>query len=248
MRRLIQEADRASDSEDAGVLTAPDDLLLAPNGSSRASDGSSDGDIVIRLPTLSVRPVTTYGIVRRQTSYFGRKTFRYSFFRSEKILFSAKAKSRYPVQPVLIKGPSNPNSVTSLRYKLVPVSPTAFRLRDSAHSTLLALRISTTGANWMSPPHANVSIFDCNGFPDLKLTSRPPTVSKNGEYVLDFGKKYAVPSEKNAIFVIDGDLDSGNVITMRKLASNSYEMDVNVDLKAIFVFAIGLSLCLAKLH
>jgi hypothetical protein len=69
-----------------------------------------------------------------------------------------------------------------------------------------------------------------------------------GEWVLDFGRKYAVASEKNIIFVIEGHPESGNVICMRKLTSNSYEMDVSLDISSRIVFAIGLSLCLAKLH
>lgn len=78
-----------------------------------------------------------------------------------------------------------------------------------------------------------------NNIKDLTLVNLKPKKEGNGHWTLNFNGKYAIPSVKNCILVKDGAEDQ--LITIRRISSNSCEIDALDIFSPLCLFALGLT-------
>jgi hypothetical protein len=71
-------------------------------------------------------------------------------------------------------------------------------------------------------------------------------MSVQGKWELDFGRRFLVRSQKNAIFVPQGATNNAELVAVRKIGTKSFEVDIVENIPPIAGFAIALALCLAR--
>ena len=97
-------------------------------------------------------------------------------------------------------------------------------------------------------PHFKVTIDSSLEYDAAVLYSKRPKKNKKGLWCLDFHNRYTMPSVKNAIFVKDKDLESGEELMMiRKTAEDSLAIDIMSPVPPVIAFAVGLSTFLNNL-
>ena len=94
------------------------------------------------------------------------------------------------------------------------------------------------------PKHIDVQVFTS---PEISMTTKFPKMSTRGHWVLDFNGKFTIPSERNMIFVNAKEKEGSNLIMVRQISNDEIEIDLCIDMDEIGVFALGLSIFIAKL-
>jgi hypothetical protein len=165
------------------------------------------------------------------------------------LVFRAKAKGRNPSEPISITTKYEVHLSGDSEFYLIPQNDcTFFSLRKQARdgAELLNVAIHKTLPIVAIPPHSVVTLLPAIGIPALTIVSKRPIMTLRGEWRLDFGRRFVIPSEKNAIFVVDDERADHELVLVRKIGSSAFEIDIAASIPAIAGFAIGLSLCLAK--
>jgi hypothetical protein len=206
-----------------------------------------DEDVApIVVPTPDFGPRATFGLARERRSSIRGSRYFFSFYLSGDLVLRAKAKGRFPAAPVAITAQQEVHLRGGSEYQLVPQQGcSTFSLRR-ADAELARIVISNRSPLLMTPAHTTVQLFDEIGCPAIGLVSRRPKMSIQGKWELDFGRRFLVRSQKNAVFVQQGPANDAELVAVRKIGTNSFEVDMVQNIPPIAGFAVALSLCLAK--
>lgn len=201
---------------------------------------------IIKLNVFQPKPSITYSIVRTVESSLLTKNYKYSFYLESLQKFYTKVKVRNPEQRIpLFEGPTV-NFKKKPSYSLITDKEfKTFSLKESDKSDddLLNLKVCFDPLLAL-PRHLDIQIFTS---PEISLTTKNPKVSMRGHWVLDFNGKFTIPSERNMIFVSAKEKDGDDLIFVRQISNDELEIDLCTDMDEIFVFAIGISIFIARL-
>jgi hypothetical protein len=223
----------------------PDSTATSP----RSSSGEEIDLPEIEVPNAAAEPFVTYGLTRERRSSIYGKRFYFTFYLQGNLLFRAKAKGRNPSDAIAIATQHEVHLRGNCGFYLIHQNDsTFFSLRKEAPTgvELLTVTIHKTSPILAIPPHSVVKVLSEIGVPALNLESKRPKMTLRREWKLDFGRRFVVPSEKNAIFVIDDEMADHELVLVRKIGSAAFEIEVSERIPAIAGFSIALSLCLAK--
>ena len=188
---------------------------------------------------------TTFQIIREHKWSIKGNSYTFKFIRNNECEMSSKCKGRYPEAPMPIVTGSDVHLSKPGEYYLVPEkSSTCYELRkDSVDGQkLMATQILHNAAD-LNVPRIIVSSIDLNSEGNtLNIITKKPKKGSNGFYTLNFRGKKALPSEKNSIFVAQGNEDGPNVISVRKTAKNKIDITADATIPDIIAFSMGLVL------
>jgi hypothetical protein len=222
----------------------------ASDAAETTPEASSEEDLpMIEVPNTIPETFSTFGLTREQRSTIYGKRYYFTFYFQGNLLFRAKVKGRNPSDPISISTKHEVHLRGGCEFYLIPHNDsTFFSLRKESLDgiELLNVTIQKTSSVLAIPPHSVVKILPEIGIPRLTLSSKRPRMTLHREWKLDFGRRFVIPSEKNAIFVIDDDRADHELLLVRKIGSAAFEVDIAKQIPEITGFAIGLSLCVAK--
>lgn len=211
-------------------------------------DDGTDHEFV-KIEHFSPKSSVTYAISRQFKTSIRGKRYYYYFYSNSVLKYCAKAKTRHPESCIQICEGENAHVKCKSPYTLnINQESTVFSLRkgDNSGEEMMILKIFANSAMLMLPRHVDIQILPLMGIPSMLLTTKRPKLSARGNWILDFNNKFTIPSEKNMIFVSSKDIDGAELLFIRKISSNGMEIDLCTDMPEIGVFAIGLSIFLAK--
>lgn len=214
-------------------------------------DEEESNPLVVKINYFETKPSITYAISRKLKSSIRGKRYYYYFYSNSVLTFCAKAKTRHPDSSILIYEGEDAHLKGESPFILdITEDSTIFSLKKSnkLDEEMMTLKIFLDSALLMLPRHVDVQIFPSAGSPQILLTTKKPKLSARGHWILDFHDKFTIPSEKNMIFVSSKDENSTELIFIRKISSDGMEIDLCTNISEICVFAIGLSIFLAKLR
>jgi hypothetical protein len=208
-----------------------------------------EGFEIIAVPFPVPEALTTFSLTRERTSSIRGTRQYFTFFLEGGLLFRAKAKGKNPSEAVVITTKSEVHLRGGGEFFLIAQNDSTFfslRQHSPAGTELMTVTIRKTGALLTAPPHSAVRLLPAIGCAPLALESKRPTLTVRREWKLDFGRRFVVPSEKNAIFVIPDEPAQREFLVMRKIGSASFEIDIADRIPRVAGFAVALSLCLAR--
>jgi hypothetical protein len=244
----------SSGSSSDGEFISNIPTVLHPQENPPPSNPPPSTEDFTDLPEIPVfnsvpEPLATFGLTRDQKSSIRGKRFYFTFYSEGALLFRAKAKGRNPSDPIAISQQREVHLRGECDFYLIPQnSSTFFSLRKEAADgvELMNVTIHKTSPVLAMPVHLVVEIMSEMGVSAMRLVSKRAKMTMQGEWKLDFGRRFAVPSEKNSIFVIDDERADRELVMVRKIRSAAYEIDLAERIPRIAGFAIGLALCLGK--
>lgn len=204
---------------------------------------------VIKMKHIKTNPSITFALFRKLKSSLRGKRYYYYFYSNGNPVFCAKTKNRHPDSNVLIYEGTKAHIKGESQYLLVTnQESTIFSLKkcDKLDEEMLTLKFFYDSALLNLPKHIDIQIFPCIGISKMSLTTKKPKVSSRGNWILDFHDKFTIPSEKNMIFVPSKDKNGPDLLLVRKISPDGMEIDSYTNIPEVGIFAIGLSIFLAK--
>ena len=189
-----------------------------------------------------------YTLVRSVKSSAKGKRYIYTMSKGDNPLWFAKAKARHPkgMIPVSNKGEVHMGRTAEYRLKCSRGCKSCCLMKADIPNPLCTYETLSDPESKM--PHFKVTIDSSLEYDAAVLYSKRPKKNKKGLWCLDFHNRYTMPSVKNAIFVKDKDLESGEELMMiRKTAEDSLAIDIMSPVPPVIAFAVGLSTFLNNL-
>lgn len=222
------------------------------NQSSKTLDDQDEDDInppIIKINCFQSKPSITYSIVRTIESSLRGKYYIFSFYLDTSQKFYTKVKVRNPEQQILIyQGPTVKFHKKNITYTLITdkeFKNFSLKKDEKSDEELLNLKVCLD-ALLALPRHVDIQFMNPSGI-QILLTTKNPKMSTRGHWVLDFGDRFTIPSEKNMIFVSAKEKNGVDLVIVRQISNSEIELDLCTDMDEISVFAIGLSIFIAKL-
>lgn len=211
-------------------------------------DNSDDEDVApIRITRQVPRPMATYGLSREKKKSFMNTSYTFNFHVHGNSKYWTKTSKRHPDGsiPIYTTGSEDVGYVL-----LVGNGCSSFSLRkdDESSTELVTVNIVTDASLLRLPRRSVVYIFPEMGGPAFELESKQPSKGARGHWILNFENKFVIPSVKNTVYCekTGTTLGGNEVLMMRKIGTDAYELDASENIPELAVFAIGLSLCLSK--
>ena len=202
----------------------------------------------IHITHQVVQPMTTFGLSKEAKKSLFSAKYKFTMHIQGDVKFWAQTKTRYPKGKIPIYEGEEMNE--SEYYLIAAKSCSLFSLRNKANDgeDLMTMNIMNDASLLRLPRRSNVYLLEGLGVPPLELASRQPSKSARGNWILNFEKRYVVPSVKNTVLYEKriGERDGSDLLMMRKIGNKAFELDVTGNIPMIAVFAVGLSLCLSK--
>lgn len=202
----------------------------------------------IQIVHQSVQPMTTFGFSKETKKSLFNAKYKFSMHLDGEVKYWASTKTRYPKGKVPIYEGSETTEFSY--YLIVGNSCSMFSLRNKANESedLMTMSIMNDASLLRLPRRSNVYILEGLGVPPLELASRQPSKSARGNWILNFEKRYVIPSVKNTVLYEKriGERNGSDLLMMRKIGKKAFELDVTGNIPMIAVFAVGLSLSLSK--
>ena len=184
----------------------------------------------------------TYQIKREEKFSITGNTFKYTLMESKKDIMASKCKGRYPNEPMPIITGKDVHLSKAGEYYLFPgKEATTFELRkDSRKGTILMTSNIVRNPAEQAIPRSIVAslVVESN---KMELITKKPKKNSSGFYTLNFHGKKTIPSEKNSIYVMKGDVNASEVLSVRKIATNKLEVIADSTIPPVMAFALGLT-------
>ena len=121
-----------------------------------------------------------------------------------------------------------------------------FALRREAQDSddLVVIRFADTRRGLDNARRSTIFFRQIENFGQLKLVALNPEKGPDGDIVHNFGGKFAMKSGKNAAFVAHR--DGSPLVTVRKVAKDILEIDIQIPHEPVWVLAIGASVFVSK--
>lgn len=212
-----------------------------------SSHHSEEEDIApIRVVRQAAKPMKTYAISREKKKSFTKTSYTFYFHIQGDVKYWAHSPKRHPDASIPI---FPANSDTYDHIMLIGNGCSSFSLRKVDSSTeLVTVNIVTDASLLRLPRRSVVYIFPEMGCQTFELESKQPSKGAQGHWILNFENKFVIPSVKNTIYCEKtGTAFGGNeMLMMRKIGQDAYEIDASESIPILAVFSIGLALCLSK--
>lgn len=219
------------------------------------SENHTGGALISGITGIKIRkrvdpansPKICYRIERSYTtSIRGRRTH-FKILKDGQILYAAKLKSKRQSEPIPISsGPDAHYSAKSnAAYLLTGDKQSEFSLRakEQYGNEVITIRHSHVNNDNKLPKTLSVTLFLKDSMIPHNLISKPPQLTDDMEWVLDFHNKPSLPSTKNIILV--NEEKTLEYLMVRKVEDNALEADAVSLISPLAVFGVTLSLFIA---
>ena len=206
-----------------------------------AADGEDDEEI--EPVNDDYKPTYhTFQIKREEKFSITGNTFTYTLTHNKKLIMSSKSKGRYPSDPMPINHGSEVHLSHAGEYSFIPgKDATTFELRkESKKGKLLMKSQIIHSLSDKTSPRSVVATLNIDSS-SIDIVTKKPKKNSNGYYILNFHGRKTLPSEKNAIFVLKGQENTPEVLSIRKIAINKIEIIIDSKINHATVFALGLT-------
>jgi hypothetical protein len=201
------------------------------------------------LCASSHKVLRTYFVERTSSLSLRGRTYTYTLVDDSNIfLFSSKTKKRYPTEIIGINTGDSAQINGDYDFELdVSMENTHFILKPkNSEKVMMVFDAKPECSLTKTPRNTGVVLYKDNG-DLLEMVSREPTRLK-GDWKLDFGERFAIPSEKNTILQQSTNQRvSFEFLAIRKISKNTIACDCGIKLDPIIVFGIGLSIFNARI-